>query len=344
MDATTTRFDAGMSPLKMKGLLKGLAFSPTFFSKRQELFAALQHLGWHIKPTIDAEEINGIEDYRDEATARKRLAKLQAQAVHKPGQEPGVFIRSAQYSKTIHGYTIAFDGWRVDETWAVTDPAAHLSFTLRPEIHDRNRKRDRIKPQRLGQWLKAHTSVQAQAKELLEQHEQQRRSEIADTDSGTCGVCLRNIKLEDGDGRPVMVLHGYKRPGTGQTHGRCMGVGTLPYELSAEATEMVLKRYERSLEQLDQYIESLIAPGLTEFVDDSRSTPRVVTKEQAGAAWRLLLDDHIAKQRTKRFNIKYERDIFHWLVHNWRLRPLPVPGQQTLSWYDEAARHVRQSV
>lgn len=342
MDTTEMRFDAGMSPLKMKGLLKGLAFSPTFLSKRQELFAVLQHLGWHIEPTIDAEEVAGTEDYRDEATARKRLAKLQSQEVRQPGHEPGLSIRSAKYGKTMYGHTVSFDGWRVDEAWTVTDPTGRLSFTLRPEEYDRNRKRDRIKPDRLGRWLKEQTEAQAQAKALLEQNEQQRRATVADTDSGTCGVCLRNIKLEDKNGRPVMVLHGYRRPGTGHAEGRCTGVGFMPYELAVDATAMALSSYERSLTQIDSYIERLIAPDLTEFVDDSRSKPTVVTKEKAGAAWRMVLDDHITKQRRLRVTIKHERDVFQWLVDNWRLRPLPVPGQPTISWYDEASRHVRR--
>ena len=43
--------------------------------KRQELFGVLQHMGWHVEPTMDVYEIGGREDYRDEASARKRIAK-----------------------------------------------------------------------------------------------------------------------------------------------------------------------------------------------------------------------------------------------------------------------------
>lgn len=336
-----------VTPLKMRSLVKNLSQLRYARFKLPELFAVLEHLGWHIRPTVDVHELDGREDYRTEKDARHRLAKLKAQEVRTKPAKPETgrwYIADPKYEETIYGHTVTFGGWEADEAWEVSDPSGHHSFVMVPDPHARVRKRDRIHVDRLSKWLLEHTNVVRQAEALVEDYERQRRVQLADTNSGTCGVCLRNIKLEDeSGGRQVMVLHGYKRPGTGHTQGRCMGVGYMPYELSVDATTMVLDSYERSLSAIDKYIESLIAPDLTEFVDDGRSKATVVTKAQAGATWRMLLDEHIAKQRQLRFNIKHERDIFRWLVNSWRLRPLPVPGQPAINWYDEASRHVRRT-
>jgi hypothetical protein len=47
-------------------------------------------------------------------------------------------------------------------------------------------------------------------------------------------VCGQNVKMEDGGARTALVLHGYRRPGDGQTHGKCFGRGYPPHELSPD--------------------------------------------------------------------------------------------------------------
>jgi hypothetical protein len=65
---------------------------------------------------------------------------------------------------------------------------------------------------------------------------------------GTCPVCdrIQKLNLKVGLGHrhrskqkehPLMVLHGYKRPGDGWIYGDCFGVGYPPYELSTEGCE-----------------------------------------------------------------------------------------------------------
>lgn len=68
------------------------------------------------------------------------------------------------------------------------------------------------------------------------------RNALTDFSIRTCPVCFRDIKVGN-DYR--MVLHGYQRPGTGQVHGSCPGVGEPPFERSPDATRRELAKLER---------------------------------------------------------------------------------------------------
>lgn len=70
---------------------------------------------------------------------------------------------------------------------------------------------------------------------LAEEREYKEYKERDWTHTGTCGVCGQNVKMEDGGARTALVLHGYRRPGDGQTHGQCFGRGYPPHELAPDA-------------------------------------------------------------------------------------------------------------
>lgn len=87
------------------------------------------------------------------------------------------------------------------------------------------------------QWLDAHGWKERAAAALgVEPHLPGVPRTRANT--GTCGVCFANVKLDGGR----LVLHGYQRPGDGMAHGRCWGVGHEPFELSPEATRKYTDR------------------------------------------------------------------------------------------------------
>jgi len=56
------------------------------------------------------------------------------------------------------------------------------------------------------------------------------RPASSNTATGECQICGRRHKLVRG----LVALHGYKRPGTGSTHGRCPGAQGLPFEISRD--------------------------------------------------------------------------------------------------------------
>ena len=81
---------------------------------------------------------------------------------------------------------------------------------------------------------------------------------------GTCPCCFGTFKLllkgsRNGSDKtmPGMVLHGYKRPGTGYAEGECHGVGWPPYELSKEGTENYLRWIEVYLMHIEKQYEVL---------------------------------------------------------------------------------------
>lgn len=62
------------------------------------------------------------------------------------------------------------------------------------------------------------------------------RNALTDFTIRTCQCCWRDIKVHpDPTYGPIMVLHGYERPGDGHTHGNCPGVDLPPYEKSCVA-------------------------------------------------------------------------------------------------------------
>jgi len=364
MPQAEKRFDEGITPLKMRSLLRNLAHPYGSF-KRQDIFAVLQHLGWHVRPTVGLQPVNlryegtgaawrlhearGAEDYRTEKDALRRLDFLKTLEVSKRPTDPQpdrAYLMDVRYEETPYGHSVTFGGWNAVEAWSVADPSGSHSFVLMPDRHARIKKRERIKPDDLMKWIRKDTDLPAQAKKLIDEHDQQRHAVVADTDSGTCGVCLRNLKLEEKRDAPlpVMVFHGYKRPGGGHTKGRCLGVGYPPYELSSEATQLVLDSLEGQVDAVNKYIEGLLSPSLTEFDENAfqyGAKPRIVTKASVPDLWKPLLQQHIERVRSRGFAVRRERDVFLWLVRTWKKQPLPTPGKQTVDWYGEGLKHTR---
>ena len=80
----------------------------------------------------------------------------------------------------------------------------------------------------------------------------------------TCGACFHEqiAKPKRGQKYPVMVLHGYNRPGVGYIIGQCPGTNLPPYELSSEATELMLSYAMSHLEGLQAKLDKLRDPKL----------------------------------------------------------------------------------
>ena len=72
---------------------------------------------------------------------------------------------------------------------------------------------------------------------------------------GHCQICEAEHKLTVENERPLLVLHGYKRPGWGHTVGRCFGAGQLPYELSRDRLIEYLARLNERASELPSAID-----------------------------------------------------------------------------------------
>lgn len=77
--------------------------------------------------------------------------------------------------------------------------------------------------------------------------------------AGTCPACFGGFKLRsrrDAE-HPLLVLHGYERPGLGYVNGRCFGVDYPPFELSPEGSKAWLKELVSTLKGLVETQASL---------------------------------------------------------------------------------------
>lgn len=74
-----------------------------------------------------------------------------------------------------------------------------------------------------------------------------------ETTVGTCGVCEREIAIQDGR----LVHHGYKRPGYGHIVGDCFAVGYEPYERSTAASVAYQTMWQKQLPVLQARLADL---------------------------------------------------------------------------------------
>jgi hypothetical protein len=100
------------------------------------------------------------------------------------------------------------------------------------------------KPSGVGHWLNANGLVAAVCAalgmETVEaEAEAKRAKRRREENRQTCPACFRDICV---DLNGTMVHHGYERPGDGQIHGDCFGVGYASYEESPKGTQDFLRR------------------------------------------------------------------------------------------------------
>lgn len=100
---------------------------------------------------------------------------------------------------------------------------------------------------------------------------------------GFCGFCWSSQKVQNGK----LVLHGYKRPGTGFTEGRCPGVGLNPYEISPKTAELGLSLYNSSLKKALEDLDKLETSPEELEVEDKRGIHKI----------RDLVDTQISKSK-----------------------------------------------
>jgi len=112
-----------------------------------------------------------------------------------------------------------------------------------------------------------------------------------DKPRATCPVCFGTYALRAKAGAMVVVLHGYRRPGTGELRGQCPGVGFAPWEVSKAGAEAYLATID------DHEARAVDALSATETSD------RIVvwTYERSGDAYRpttITLDGVVTVDET----------------------------------------------
>lgn len=149
--------------------------------------------------------------------------------------------------------------------------------------------------------------------------------------TGSCPVCFSNIKLAtDGE---KMVLHGYRRPGTGTTQGSCFGVGYPAFELDVKGTKDYLKQVVEPHYKLKRItVEKLMRDDLTAVSYGSDPlNPKVVTRDDPNWDYHLDTARKMAEQLLSIAESEFK--AFTKLVANWKARPLPKEGEKHIDWY-----------
>lgn len=129
--------------------------------------------------------------------------------------------------------------------------------------------------------------------------------------AGTCPACFGGFKLRSRRGakNPLLVLHGYERPGWGFVNGRCFGVDYPPFELSSEGTEAWLKELDATLKNLVASQASL-EKRLRERTEDLDQINFVSQKGDHTLHQERFTPDHPDWDKAvKRYRAKAETDL-----------------------------------
>lgn len=155
---------------------------------------------------------------------------------------------------------------------------------------------------RASDWLNKDTPFLDQINEKLglpsfEAEKERKRTKYIQNDEnmGTCPCCFGTFKLtaktRKGKDKtmPGMVLHGYKRPGTGTVQGNCIGQDWPPFELSREGTDMLVKSLEESIKGSETNLRNL-QTGKVETIYDLHRKKKVT---KGDPEWEKTLKEEI---------------------------------------------------
>jgi len=243
--------------------------------------------------------------------------------------------RKSPYNKSQSEWHFEFKPWMGHDAVKTTAPNGQ-SFDELPSRHglsgnaflgySPNRKLqtwDTIK------WLNTKTDWLDQINKKLGLEEFQPAVPRTREHTGSCPICFQNIKLKEGGRLPTMVLHGYRRPGTGTIHGNCYGMGYPPFELSVEGTKSYLVEVITPARERAEAKVKLFKDGKVKIIHIHDHS----TVEEGDPNWDRVLKG--AKEEADRMltRAEDEEDAFKRLVQHWKERDLPKEGEPHINWF-----------
>lgn len=228
----------------------------------------------------------------------------------------GQWVFSARVWQAVHGVKVTASNGKSFET-----PKAWDMFL-----------RDYPQNNGLLKWLKSETDYldRINAKLGMESYEAERANKPPRTreNTGTCPACFGNFKLvprtKKGKDKsmPGMVLHGYKRPGTGYVHGNCHGQDWPPFELSPEGTVAFIGTLKYIKENNELFLKRLKSDEVTELMDyNGRPVSRDAVKP---FEWLNRLNDKIHQVEREISMLESDISTLKHKVDTWKPEPLPV--------------------
>lgn len=170
-------------------------------------------------------------------------------------------------------------------------------------------------------WLKDNSHMKEEAAEILGLAAHVPASQRTRENTGSCSVCNQNIKLKPTN-PPVMVLHGFQRPGIGYVIGDCGGVGWPPYEISADGCKNYIEKVLRpNLVIAEQYLNDLYADRVDTL--DVKDGPRRIKvhpgDEKWDRAYKIVCSQTIGAIESLEADIKF----MNKRIADWIPKPLP---------------------
>lgn len=167
-------------------------------------------------------------------------------------------------------------------------------------------------------------ALQMESYEAETERKKQEREERARVGKATCPCCFRPFMLlpraKKGDrSMPGIVLHGYRRPGTGYLKGECFGNGWPPFELSPEGTKeyliqlnSFLKDLNTRLGRLERDEEDTLVIGFLKAYTRSNTPP---------VEWERYREMAISHEKSQIREVTSVRDLVSSKLASWEPHP-----------------------
>jgi hypothetical protein len=344
---------AAMTEDKLREILLKIRKGATSSLNWKQLGDVLGSLdaGWKLEKIVGLVKLYGYQGHEEstenfwddnQKVAEDRHKSLQPSAVSALPTAPKhgelyVMDLAPVTSREMFGKTVwefSFKVWRGNEGWRVTTPDNKVrdEFPGRYDLGDfqhgyRSLSRSKIHVWDMTKWLNTEAGWLEQINKHLDMPAHEPAVPRTRDGTGSCPVCFQNIKA-----KPEMVLHGYLRPGTGTVHGKCVGKGYLPFEVSVQGTKDYLEQYLRPQhEVLEAYLRKLKAGKIDRLLIPH--TKREVTP--ADADWEKILAARIITTEHEIKGSDQMLESFAKLVTKWKERPLPTEGGRHINWFYE---------
>lgn len=251
-----------------------------------------------------------------------------------------VYMDVGEIQEGTNSFWFPFKVWQISLGVRVTAPnrvvfeAASSPDQLNNEYASLVRDSSRVK---FTDWLKNDTPFYAQLNAFLgmdpiehekERKELERKRVLRDQGNATCPVCFGQFKLtaKTKHGRdksmPGMVLHGYKRPGTGYIDGNCYGQDWPPFELSSEGTEAYLTALKPHELRTQDYLEKLTSGQVTTLGNRHDVRKPYVKDEMIPLEWNRRLQNQVEETKGRLRMIQSDIQRLEKAVSEWKPEPL----------------------
>lgn len=334
------RYAAGpLAPEKLNEILLKIRKGATSLTLAQ-IQAVVQHLGGSMVPTVsvvpvDEEFISVEKSKADETFAR--LNKYKVSSVPSNPKPKSLFItelppftrdkyqpdqavmEGIKAYMAVRGLTVSLNG----KTEVINgSPSSYLLG----DIAYRGKKPDASNPYASDviEWLIREANLVSLVNANLSMEAHVPAAQRTRENTGHCAVCLQNVKLKPGR-IPTIVLHGYRRPGSGSISPACFGTGYPPYELSDKGTKAFIeKELEPTIKKVSEKIQNLKSGTVTSLVIQIGQRKQEVTPTDP--YWARYVSQEIQKTEAQLYFFNKELDEAKVLVSKWKIRPLPVEG------------------